>query len=83
MKYYYLLQGQFGIILGYLSLLLVIDCKVHRGLSMYMSMHTIIFIAMFLNFYRKAYQNKKVKSVTNFTVDVDASTSDHMHVKSD
>jgi len=61
-------------------MLLVVDCKVHRGLSMYMSMHTIIFIAMFLNFYRKAYQNKKVKSV-NLVAGVDTFNKNYMHVK--
>lgn len=54
-------QVQFLIIFVYLATLLAMDCEVHRGMSMYMGVHTLIFIVMFSNFYRKAYLTGKSK----------------------
>ncbi|XP_065212279.1 very long chain fatty acid elongase 7-like [Planococcus citri] len=67
-KYITVMQlTQFAIILTYLMTLLVIDCKVHRAMSMYMFFHTSVFLLMFLNFYRKEYFKEKSKCVRNFT----------------
>lgn len=61
-KYITLMQMvQFLIIFLYLATLLAMDCEVHRGLSVYMAIHTVIFIVMFSDFYKKAYLAGKSK----------------------
>lgn len=48
-------QAQFLIILFHLSLLLAFNCAMPKGLTMYMYIQCIIFIALFSNFYVQAY----------------------------
>ncbi|KAF6198207.1 hypothetical protein GE061_007954 [Apolygus lucorum] len=61
-KYITKLQlGQFLTILCYLSLLVAFDCKVPSGLTAYIAINTIIFLVLFLNFYRQAYNKKDRK----------------------
>uniref|UniRef100_T1H7Y8 Elongation of very long chain fatty acids protein n=1 Tax=Rhodnius prolixus TaxID=13249 RepID=T1H7Y8_RHOPR len=63
-KYLTKLQlGQFIIILMYLSSMIIMDCKVPRGLTLYMSMNTLIFLILFLNFYNKSYLRAAKTSV--------------------
>ncbi|CAB0013575.1 unnamed protein product [Nesidiocoris tenuis] len=58
-KYITKLQlGQFVVILTYLGGLVAFDCKVPRGLTWYMAANTVIFLVLFLNFYRQAYVKK-------------------------
>lgn len=46
------------VILTYLGGLVAFDCKVPRGLTWYMAANTVIFLVLFLNFYRQAYVKK-------------------------
>jgi hypothetical protein len=51
-------QAQFIMVITYLSTLLAMDCNLPKALSVYMAFNTFIFLAMFLNFYRKTYVEK-------------------------
>ncbi|CAK9797105.1 Elongation of very long chain fatty acids protein 4 [Anthophora plagiata] len=50
---------QFVIMLGYLMMVLVMDCKVPKALTYFFLANVVIFIYLFLDFYRKAYRKKK------------------------
>ncbi|GAB1862107.1 Elongation of very long chain fatty acids protein [Camponotus japonicus] len=49
---------QFGIILFYLILTLVMDCQLSKILTYFFATNMIIFIYLFSDFYRKAYKTK-------------------------
>ncbi|XP_072758487.1 very long chain fatty acid elongase AAEL008004 [Anoplolepis gracilipes] len=51
---------QFGIMLIYLILTLVVDCRAPKGLTYLLATNAIIFIYLFSDFYRKAYKSKMV-----------------------
>ncbi|KAL1490974.1 hypothetical protein ABEB36_011641 [Hypothenemus hampei] len=53
---------QFGIMLAYLALIVVMDCKLPRALTYFFVTNVIIFIYLFSDYYRKAYF-KKSKAV--------------------
>lgn len=54
-------QGQFVIILAYLMTLLAFDCQLPKALTVYMAINCFIFLYLFGDFYRKAYQKRKVQ----------------------
>lgn len=51
---------QFVIMLGYLMMILAMDCKVPKALTYFFMTNVIIFIYLFSDFYRKAYKVKQV-----------------------
>ncbi|KOC68918.1 Elongation of very long chain fatty acids protein 7 [Habropoda laboriosa] len=59
-EHYSALQVQFLIMLGYLMMVLAMDCKVPKALTYFFLANVVIFIYLFLDFYRKAYKKKKV-----------------------
>ncbi|KAK9500607.1 hypothetical protein O3M35_001845 [Rhynocoris fuscipes] len=65
-KYLTKLQlGQFVLILLYLSTMIILDCQVPRGLTLYMSFNTFIFLILFINFYKKSYSKGTKPSLMN------------------
>ena len=53
-------QGQFCLMLVYLVSLLVYDCKTPKALTVFFVGNVVVFLYLFSDFYRKAY-NKKQK----------------------
>ncbi|XP_076277895.1 elongation of very long chain fatty acid james bond protein [Lasioglossum baleicum] len=51
---------QFVIVLGYLIMVLMMDCKVPKALTYFMMTNMVIFLYLFGDFYRKAYKPKRV-----------------------
>lgn len=49
--------------LAYLASITVMDCKLSKGVTMFFFSNTLIFLYLFSDFYRKAY-NKKPKCDT-------------------
>lgn len=49
---------QFVIVLSYLMMVLMMDCKVPKALTYFMMTNMVIFLYLFGDFYRKAYKTK-------------------------
>lgn len=50
---------QFTIMLTYLLLIVIFDCKLHRALTAFFLVNVIIFLYLFTSFYLKAYSQKR------------------------
>lgn len=50
---------QFCLMLCYLTLIVLMDCKLPKSLTMFFVANCIIFLYLFSDFYRKAYKNNK------------------------
>lgn len=50
---------QFVIVLSYLIMVLMMDCKVPKALTYFMMTNMVIFLYLFGDFYRKSYKTKK------------------------
>lgn len=50
---------QFVIVLSYLMMVLMMDCKVPKALTYFMMTNMVIFLYLFGDFYRKTYKAKK------------------------
>lgn len=62
-KYMTLLQmGQFTIMLAYLVMLVVFDCKFSRSLTFFFVGNVVIFLYLFSKFYIQSYRSKKVSN---------------------
>ncbi|XP_076642511.1 elongation of very long chain fatty acid james bond protein [Halictus rubicundus] len=51
---------QFAIVLSYLMVILMMDCKVPKALTYFMMTNMVIFLYLFGDFYRKSYKPKSV-----------------------
>nr|XP_012154372.1 PREDICTED: elongation of very long chain fatty acids protein 7-like [Megachile rotundata] len=51
---------QFALMLGYLLMILAMDCKLPRAITYFFMANVVIFIYLFSDFYRKAYSKKEV-----------------------
>lgn len=53
---------QFCIMLAYLAIIILMDCKLPKALTFFFVGNVVIFLYLFTNFYRKAYKNGKPKN---------------------
>lgn len=62
-KYMTMLQmGQFTIMLAYLVMLVIFDCKFSRSLTFFFVGNVVIFLYLFSKFYIQSYRSKKVSN---------------------
>lgn len=48
--------------LVYLTSVIVMDCKLSKGVSIFFIANTIVFLYLFSDFYRKAYKKPKIEN---------------------
>lgn len=58
---------QFTLMLTYLLLIVIFDCKLHRALTLFFVVNVVIFLYLFTSFYLKAYSQKRTAVVASLS----------------